>query len=190
MLAVAFATVPPPRHPTRRRVIALGVAAAAFGGSLQVARAAHMVRPWTSGRAAPALDLADLDGKRWSLAAQRGQVVVLNFWATWCEPCRTEMPSLELLAQRHEHDGVLVLAVNFKEAAPAIRRFLQVQPVSIPILLDADGDATSAWTPRVFPSTVLVDRQGQPQTLVLGEMDWMGSEASALVRPLVAKRPT
>jgi thiol-disulfide isomerase/thioredoxin len=122
------------------------------------------------------------------MAAQRGHVVVLNFWATWCEPCRTEMPTLELLQQRHERSGLVVIAVNFKESAPAIRRFLDVQPMSIPILLDADGDATSAWTPRVFPTTVIVDRQGQPRTMVLGEMDWMGGEADGLLQPLLAKR--
>ena len=107
----------------------------------------------------PALELTDLDGKPWSLSALRGQVVVLNFWATWCEPCRAEMPSLELLAQRHERDGLSVVAINYQEPLPAIRRFLDAQPFTLPILLDRDGDATSAWTPRVFPSTVLIDRK-------------------------------
>jgi thiol-disulfide isomerase/thioredoxin len=178
----------PTADPVRRRVLAL--AAGGLGLAMQGARAAHMVRPWASGRATPPLELADLDGRSWNLAAQRGHVVVLNFWATWCEPCRTEMPTLELLAQRHERDGLVVIAVNFKETAPAIRHFLDVQPVSIPILLDADGDATAAWTPRVFPTTVIVDRQGQPRTQVLGEMDWMGGEADSLLRPLLAKRST
>jgi thiol-disulfide isomerase/thioredoxin len=186
----AVPRITPTADPVRRRVLALVLAAGGFGLAMQAARAAHMVRPWASGRAAPPLELADLDGRRWNLAAQHGRVVVLNFWATWCEPCRTEMPTLELLQQRHEHAGLVVIAVNFKESAPAIRRFLDVQPVSIPILLDADGDATSAWTPRVFPTTVLVDRQGQPRTTVLGEMDWMGGEAEGLLRPLLARRST
>ena len=148
---------------------ALGAGVGAAG-----ARAAYQVRPWAAGRPVPKLELDDLAGKPWSLAAMRGQVVVMNFWASWCEPCRAEMPSLELLAQRLEHDGVTVVAINYQEPIPAIRRFLEAQPVTLPILLDRDGDAASAWTPRVFPSTVLIDRSGQPRNVVLGELDWTG----------------
>ncbi|MFL6663404.1 MAG: TlpA family protein disulfide reductase [Rhizobacter sp.] len=152
------------------------------------ARAAHVLRPWPSGKPVPALDLVDLEGKRWSLAALRGQVVVLNFWASWCEPCRDEMPSLELLAQRHEGEGVAVLAVNYQEPLPAIRRFLAAQPVTVPVLLDRDGAATTAWTPRVFPSTVLIDRSGQPVQLVVGELDWTSATERDLMAPLVARQ--
>ena len=150
----------------------------------------YQVRPWAPGRPAPKLELDDLNGKPWSLAAQRGQVVVMNFWATWCEPCRAEMPSLELMAQRLENDGVTVVAINYQEPLPAIRRFLEAQPVTLPILLDRNGDAASAWTPRVFPSTVLIDRSGQPRLTVLGELDWTGAAARALVDPLVARQKT
>lgn len=178
-------------QPARRQALLAALGAVGAGFAATDARAAYMVRPWAAGKAVPKLDLLDLAGKPWSLAAQRGQVVVMNFWATWCEPCRSEMPSLELLAQRHEHDGVAVVAVNYQESLPAIRRFLDAQPVTLPILLDRDGAATAAWTPRVFPSTVLIDRDGQPQKLVLGEMDWTGSDARALVGPLVVRpKPT
>lgn len=178
-------TIPERRAPTRRQALLTGLAVVAFAAA--DARAAYLVRPW-AGKAVPKLELADLTGKPWSLAAQRGQVVVMNFWATWCEPCQAEMPSLELLAQRHEHDGVSVVAVNYQESIPAIRRFLDAQPVTLPILLDRDGAATNDWTPRVFPSTVLIDRNGQPQHIVLGEMDWTSTAARDLVGPLVAGR--
>jgi len=173
----------------RRHALAALAAIGAGFGSLD-AKAANIVRPWAADKPVPRLELTDLDGKRWSLAALRGQVVVLNFWATWCEPCRAEMPSLELLAQRHEHNGVVVLAVNYQEPIPAIRRFLQAQPVTLPILLDRDGEAAIAWTPRVFPSTVLIDRAGQPRHVVLGELDWTGAAARDLVDPLVARGRT
>lgn len=175
---------------TRRQALLAGVAAMASAFTVADVRAAYLVRPWAAGRAVPRLELTDLDGKAWSLAALRGQVVVMNFWATWCEPCRSEMPSLELLAQRLEHDGVTVIAVNYKEPLPAIRRFLEAQPLTLPILLDRDGEATSAWTPRVFPSTVLIDRSGQPQNVVLGELDWTGAAARDLVDPMVARPKT
>ena len=81
-----------------------------------------------------------------------------------------------------------MVAINYQEPLPAIRRFLDAQPVTLPILLDRDGAATMAWTPRVFPSTVLVDRKGQPQQIVLGELDWTGPAARELVAPLLARQ--
>ena len=85
---------------SRRQVLGLSLAAAAATVLPGAARAGHMVRGWPEGKAAPVLDLADLDGKTWTLAALKGQPVMLNFWASWCEPCRAEMPSLELVATR------------------------------------------------------------------------------------------
>ena len=174
---------------SRRRWLR-AVAAAAGAGLVGSARAAHVVRPWPDGKPAPSLELLDLAGRAWSLSAQAGRVVVMNFWATWCEPCRAEMPSLEALWQRHERDGVVVVAINYRETVPAIRRFLQVQPLALPILLDPDGAAAAAWTPRVFPSTVLVDRRGRPRETVLGELDWSSPVARELIEPLLARSRT
>ena len=137
----------------------------------------------------PALDLVDLGGKPWRLEELAGQVVVLNFWATWCEPCRVEMPSLESMAARRRASGVVVVAVNYREAPDVIRGFLERSPFEPPILLDRDGDATIAWTPRVFPSTVIVGRDGQPVQVVVGELDWESGEAKALLDPVVATAP-
>lgn len=173
------------RSRVRRRALLATLSALALGFGAASARAAHLVKPWAPGRPVPPLELQDLDGKTWSLAAQRGQVVVANFWATWCEPCREEMPSLERFAQRHRADGVTVVAVNYRETPPAIRRYLEARPLALPILLDRDGDAASVWTSRIFPTTVLIDRQGQPQKVVLGELDWAGPAADELIAPLL-----
>jgi thiol-disulfide isomerase/thioredoxin len=172
---------------SRRQMLVGSLAAAASLALPGLARAAHVVRPWPAGRPAPALALTDLDGKAWSLAALKGRPVLLNFWASWCEPCRAEMPSLELLATRHERAGLVVLAVNYKEALPVIQRFLERLPFSLPILLDQDGDAASAWTPRVFPTTVLIGRDGVPRQSVIGELDWMDGTARELIDPLLAR---
>jgi len=178
----------------RRRMLAASLASVASLAALAAAgwpsraQAAHVVRPWPEGKAAPALSLADLDGKAWNLAALKGQVVALNFWATWCEPCRAEMPSLELLAAQHERDGLTILAVNYKESLPTVKRFLETLPFSLPILLDRDGNATGDWTPRIFPTTVLIDRAGVPRLSVLGELEWNGPVARELVAPLLAGR--
>ena len=170
-----------------RRALLAGVLLALAGWPARPALAAYQVRPWAPGRAVPKLELVDLDGRPWQLGALKGRPLVVNFWASWCEPCRAEMPSLELLAQRHERDGLAVLAVNYKESLPTIRRFLEAQPLTLPILLDRDGEAASAWTPRVFPSTVLVDRNGQPQQVVVGELDWTGSAAGELLAALLGR---
>lgn len=180
----------PPRRTTRRRWLGASAAALAAAAWPWQAGAAHLVRPWPAGRPAPALGLTDLDGKAWNLAALKGQVVLLNFWASWCEPCRAEMPSLELLATQRERDGLTILAVNYKEPLPTIKRFLDVLPFSLPILLDRDGSATGEWTPRVFPTTVLIDREGVPRQSVLGELEWNGPVARELIAPLLARSKT
>ena len=178
--------LPHNKRPSRRHVLRSAAVAWVAAGVPSLARAAHVVRPWPAAKPVPALDLAGLDGNRWRLASAAGQVVVLNFWATWCEPCRTEMPSLQALSARRGREGVQVVAVNYNEAADVIRRFLERMPFKVPILLDSDGDATTAWTPRVFPSTVLIGRDGVPVHTVLGELDWDGAEARALLEPMIA----
>lgn len=172
---------------TRRQLLGSTLAAAAALALPTRARAAHVVRPWPAARPVPEFALTDLDGKPWTLAALKGRPVLLNFWATWCQPCRAEMPSLELLATRHERAGLVVLAVNYKEPRDKIQQFLQTLPFSLPILLDADGDATSNWTPRVFPTTVLIGRDGLPRQSVIGELDWMDATARELVEPLLTR---
>ena len=176
-----------PFRPARRTGL---VRAVALGASLALpwrfAAAAHVVRAWPTDRPAPPLDVVDLAGKPWRLDAFAGQVVVLNFWATWCAPCRLEMPSLDAMAAGRRRDGVVVAAVNYKEAPDVIRRYLERAPFKSQILLDAEGDATVHWTPRVFPTTVLVGRNGRPAQVVVGELDWEGEEARAVIDPLVA----
>jgi thiol-disulfide isomerase/thioredoxin len=165
-----------------RRCVMLAALAMAAGAR------AHQVRPWT--QPVPPLALKDLNGKTWELSALQGRAVLLNFWATWCEPCREEMPSLQTLAQRHEGEGLLVLMVNYRESVTAIKRFLERVPLSMPVLLDADGTAARAWTSRVFPTTVLIDRSGRPRHQVVGAVDWHGDEARSWVRDVLAGAAT
>jgi thiol-disulfide isomerase/thioredoxin len=175
--------------PRRRLLLRVAAAASALPALWPgVARAAYELRPWPAGKAAPALALPDLDGKVWRLAALQRRVVLLNFWATWCEPCRAELPSLRALQDRHAADGLLVLTVNYQESAATVRRFLASAPSPLPVLLDADGQAAKAWTPRVFPTTVAIDRSGRPRHVVVGEADWDGDAAREWLRPLLEPR--
>jgi thiol-disulfide isomerase/thioredoxin len=167
-------------------VVAL-VGLLALGAGAYVARTT--ITPSPVGNEATALlgtSLPDLDGHEQSIGQWRGKVIVVNFWATWCAPCRVEMPSLDAMAARRGREGVVVAAVNYKEAPDVIRRFLERAPFKSQILLDAEGDATVHWTPRVFPTTVLVGRNGRPAQVVVGELDWEGEEARAVIDPLVA----
>jgi thiol-disulfide isomerase/thioredoxin len=145
---------------TRRR--ALGVAAAAGASFCLTGRAlaAHTVKPWPAARPVPELDVSDLDGKPWKLEAHAGKVVVLNFWATWCEPCRLEMPSLDAMALKLKPQGLVVGAVNYKETAETIRQFLSARR-------SRRRSARSRGRRRqrldaAFPSTVLIGRNGKP----------------------------
>jgi thiol-disulfide isomerase/thioredoxin len=165
-----------------RALAALGLAVAALVPAPVLA--SYEITPWPRNKAAPPLSLAGLDGQPWQLARLKGKVVVLNFWATWCEPCRAEMPSLDALAQKHPQD-VVVLAVNYQEGEPRIRRYLQTVDIRLPILLDRDGAVAKAWTRRIFPTTVIVDAAGKPRIVVTGEYDWAGPDAARLIEPLL-----
>jgi thiol-disulfide isomerase/thioredoxin len=150
------------------------------------ARAAAEPLPWGARRPTPSLALEAWEGPPVSLAALRGRPVLLNFWASWCEPCRAEMPSLELLATRHEADGLQVLVVNFRETDVAVRRFLEQTAISLPVLRDRDGGAARAFGVRVFPSTVAIGRDGRAVFSVVGEVDWTGPEARRWIAPLLS----
>jgi thiol-disulfide isomerase/thioredoxin len=164
------------------------VAALAAGGAAGVAaQAGFEWRAWPRGKRAPALTLQRLDGSAWAAREQSGRVLLVNFWASWCEPCRVEMPSLARLARRRQPDGLAVVAANYREAVPTVQRFVERLGLDgIEVLLDRDGAAAAAWTPRIFPSTVVFDRTGVPAGVLVGEIDWDGADAQALVEPLLA----
>lgn len=141
--------------------------------------------PWPRRRPTPPLSLPAWEAPPFTLAAARGQVLLLNFWASWCAPCRDEMPSLELLAQRELGNRLQVLAVNHRETDAAIRRFIDQTSLSLPILRDTDGAAAKAWQVRIFPTTVAIRRDGRAAFSVVGEADWAGVDARAWLQPLL-----
>ena len=132
---------------------------------------AQQLRAWT-GAATPALSLADLAGRAHALEGYRGKVVLVNFWATWCEPCRAEMPSIGRLRAALAGQPFEVLAVNVGEPESRIQRFREQVPMDFPVLLDRDGAAAKAWRARVLPVSFLVGADGRVRYFVIGEYDW------------------
>lgn len=139
--------------------------------ALALPAAAEELKPWAGG-ATPPLELADLRGKKHSLADYRGKVVLVNFWATWCEPCREEMPSMERLRVSLAERPFAVLAVNLAEPESRIAKFLDTVPVGFPILLDRDTKTTRAWQAKVLPATYIVGPDGAIRYRHVGELDW------------------
>lgn len=118
-------------------------------------------------RRAAGLQLADLQGRRWSLDELRGKVVLVNFWATWCPPCRKEMPDLQALYQRFQSQGLVVLAVSDEEAEK-VKPFVAAQNLTFPVLLDPGRKANEAFAVDGIPKTFIYDRAGK---LVAQAMD-------------------
>ena len=153
------------------------MAAALATGILACARvrAAGTLAPW-GGKAAPPLALKDIHGANHDLARYRGKVVLVNFWATWCEPCRYEMPSMQRLRAMLAGKPFEVLAVNVDEPEIRVRRFVTETNLDLPVLLDVNKTVTRAWSVRVMPTTFLVGLDGRIRYRVLGDLDWTGQD--------------
>ena len=131
------------------------------------------------------LGLLDTTGKSWQLADLQGRAVLLNFWASWCEPCRAEMPTLQQAADLYGPDKLLVLAINFKESAQRALQFAKTTGLSLPVLLDSNGKVAGQWGVKVFPTTLTLDSRGRPQQRVKGEVDWTSPAAGKLIEGLL-----
>jgi thiol-disulfide isomerase/thioredoxin len=112
-------------------------------------------------RAAPELVLTGLDGAHHRLTDYRGEVVLVNFWATWCVPCRAEMPDLEHEYRVHRNRGFVVLGVNWREGSTEAASLVRELGVSYPILLDSDGKAHDTYRVTAMPESFMVDRNGR-----------------------------
>ena len=121
-----------------------------------------------AGFIAPDFTLPTLEGELVTLNDLRGQAVVINFWASWCPPCRTEMPSIEAVYQQYKDQGLVVLAVDIQEPVAAVATFVDSMELTFPILLDADGSISQQYQVRGLPSTFFVDRQGVIRNVAFG----------------------
>ena len=136
---------------------------------------------------APAVDLPDMFGVRRSTEEFRGKVLVVNFWATWCGPCREEFPALDRVAQRLRDDGVVVLGINVGDKPPFVERFLRTTPVTFPILLDSESRVTRAWNVVGLPATFIVTPDGKLESAAVGMRDWDHPVLLARLRGLAVR---
>ncbi len=134
---------------------------------------------------APDFALQSRDGGTVSLAQLRGQVVMINFWATWCGPCREEMPHLEALHQRYAALGFTLLGVNVEENSEDAKEWLEETPVSFSILFDPENYVSELYDVVAMPSTVLVDRQGNLRFSHHGYQPGYENEYQIQIRALI-----
>ena len=165
---------------TRRKLLATATLAV-FVSRLDAAE----LKRWKGKPAAPPVELLTLEGAPFSLKQLHGKVVLVNFWATWCEPCITEMPSLQRLRNELAANGFEVLAVNYQEGPARINGFIQKMNLTLPVVRDTDGSVARNWGARVFPASYLVDRTGNIRYAVGGDADWTSPKMVSTIRSLL-----
>jgi len=125
------------------------------------------------GQPAPDFTLQTVDGRSITLSSLRGKVVLVNFWATWCPPCREEMPSMEEMYRNYAPGGLELLAINIEENGPQVLPgFLNDHPHTFPVLMDTEARVQNSYGVFQFPETYIVDRNGIIVDKVIGAIDW------------------
>jgi thiol-disulfide isomerase/thioredoxin len=132
---------------------------------------------WPTNAPTPKINALDLQGKTWGAAELAGKVVVLNFWATWCAPCKEELPTLQTLHDISDNQTV-VLTINVRESSARAARYVQTTGMTFPVISDPQGELAKRWGVTVYPTTVLVAPNGQARWRVMGDVDWSGPQAN------------
>ena len=137
------------------------------------------------GRATPGLAFSLASGQTLEMGALKGKVVLVNFWATWCPPCRREMPSMDRLDKMETGRPFTIVAVNVKEEDDLVERFLDEMPLGFPVALDPEGKLAAAWKAFVYPTSYLVDKAGRIRYSLNGTLEWDEPEVVDLIERLM-----
>jgi len=135
----------------------------------------------------PLLTLTDQRGTNHTLAAYHNRVVLINFWATWCEPCREEMPALQALQNKLGKERLVVLLVNYGESAEKVQKFVYNMPIDGPILLDRHMETAKAWQVRILPTSFVLGQDGQIRYSAVGLLDWGEAQVVKLITALATQ---
>jgi len=138
------------------------------------------------GKRAPEFTLKDLNDKTVSLSSLRGKVVLINFWATWCPPCRAEMSSLNNLHKEYKNNGFSVIAVSSDRSISSVRDFLSKKPVDLPVLMDSDSKVSRQFKVFSLPTSFLLDKNGVIVQKFLGEEEWDSPEMKKKIKEMLA----
>ena len=133
---------------------------------------------------APDFVLNDIDGDQYQLSEYRGQVVIINFWATWCPPCRDEMPSMQSAWEQLEQEGIYMFGINVGEDEDTIFQFTADYLVEFPLLMDSDSSVIKQWPVRGLPTTFVVNPKGQIIYRAIGGREWDEPALLELVKAL------
>jgi peroxiredoxin len=165
---------------------ALGSPQGSVGGLAPAQLASLGLHAYPGGMRPPEFSLPALEGPTIALAGLRGQVVLLNFLATWCLECRAELPALEALHQRFGPRGLAVVGINVRESRSVVRSYVHGLGLTCPVLLDSDGTVIRRYWVVGLPTTFLVGRDGDAVALAVGPREWGGTAATAIVESLLA----
>ena len=132
--------------------------------------------------------LEDLRGSMMSLKDFRGKVIFLNFWASWCGPCRIEMPAMELLWQVFQDDDFVILAVDVKEERDTVSSFIEKNDYTFPVLLDSRGKVANMYDVRAYPTSFLIDWEWKVVGKAVGAREWASKDSFDLIKYLLDKK--
>ncbi len=135
------------------------------------------------GKVAPGFSLLSLTGETTTLNDYKGQVVLINLWATWCPPCKAEMPTLNAYYQANKDKGFVVLAVNDQEDATTVNNFIKTSRFTFPVLLDTQHQVLDTYNVRALPTTFIIDRDGVIRYVHMGEIS--RQQLEEIVGPLL-----
>ena len=138
--------------------------------------------------APPDLALKALTGEIRNLNDYKGKVILVNFWATWCPPCRREMPSMQRLKEKMSGRSFVILGVDSAEQREEVEEFLKLVKIDFPILLDPDTAATRRWKVFALPTSFLVDRKGKVRYSISGPTEWDEGEAVQIIESLLQEK--
>ena len=157
-----------------------------LGGSQP--QAGQTLTPLPDAVPAPDFTLADTNGKLHRLSDYRGRTVIINFWATWCPPCREEIPSMNRAWQQLRQEDVVMLAINMGEDEDTIFVFTADYPAEFPLLLDRDGAVTAEWPVKGLPTTYIIAPDGSIAYRAIGGRAWDDSGILETLRALQKQR--
>ncbi|MEJ2455210.1 MAG: TlpA disulfide reductase family protein [Candidatus Thiodiazotropha sp.] len=140
--------------------------------------------PLADPQPAPPFQLQDADGNPHRLEDYRGRVVIVNFWSSWCAPCRHELPSMNRAWTMLKDEGVVMLALNLGEELGAVRGFLRNYPIDFPVLLDLNANVSDRWELTALPTTFVLDVRGRIVYRVIGEREWDSEPLLRQIRAL------